>query len=1433
MEFISSIKNTLSQHPGLAEAYNGDLMKIIPYFGLPPVDTTSEFDKMPKSTLSLAQLYDKKSNPYVTHVIYTNFHLLSNSWHYALCPLKLENALVQEYRVRYREISPLDLSPELSAPRVTEYTEKECKVYTSRFSKGFSTTNDFFKTEEGKRDFDEAMHTIAYGAFLTGKLCVVRAITSAETLTIYNIPSAPFGSVSARDIYLNEIRFFGAINTREKVIYLLDAEAKRALSASEMSTRPNVAIFCDGDLAFIAYNNQFETEAYRRGDRTASRHLMEGGEAMRLNGLEIYEDYRYNMKSLGVMDKPGLERNVNVGRAFTVSCHEYMNTPGFDSSRALSFMYYNSKKNDYAIFEASDLLDKCCRFDGDGRLSSYHGELCNSFNSWSSTNQMPPFGDDELVDHYLYKVDGHAGYPRYAVCEVVGDMEKSYLTDDFIRFFGSDFKTKLLQELGEETCRQLGEILTVSSLLYSPATVSDKLENFLAAVMLMPGTAPADETAIWVNHLDGAPQLPYRDPKSGYLYVENPELELSSGQEADYLLKYSLSPVVAVKQGDKTIAYRVFLPPSNPGDWMPVSNGIDKRFTKMKVVKEDGSLEVADIESGGYAYEHCGSIDKPLGYGDLSGISYLAKLHRSGDTRGWDPLLMERASNAFRGFETYFTAARQKFPDNMGFDPRNCPVHLFTGQDDVDSQNAHFHNDFLMSEHYGIFGRRPLKDSNGFTLSVRGKQAESDASVRSQVSNAVRVLQGMGYGEEELLGNEGYARALLLIAIMNVTKLQLVKDLRPYNEGGKIFKDYEGSDLAKAIATHLPDASRNFSFLFENYVFSWYRDNYRGKEEKETPGKTLGMCRNLFQNALNEFVNSSVNISQSSQLSSKRAMDNFLENLRTSNAAKILPAIEFYEEELRRYLADPAGYSVRDERSPAEAAAPYPVQYHCMRLSLDPEGYRTLGVQALSNRAAREKIYSLVAWPSNPENPLTPVHHWTHSAPESAPLNSVGESFTMAGSKGRKSVQPSDRRAPGKKPVPFYDAIRNFPNAPRSKRAQQQHQRRYQAGPLPSYPQSRETDGSGGGEMAGAHKRKRPAEEAVWTKAAFAGRSFRDSRSSSYRPRGGINPERLGPDGDLALTYEEEEEDQAFSGSLDTKFDVDSNKILVRENLINNLLFSMHMSKDLIARLGAQLFCQSVITKAQYKVWLAEGLPIPESFTYAEPWVCLNMGSAVWTEKNIGSTGCGFEDTGLQANVTNKQWTAHYTCYISSHIFADKKIFWADDVSYRGLVHGMGGDVFTEQSGPEGFRPKSCGTVFSKATGFVFSHGPSMRADGLPKPFWTLTGKQDKRYRDSITPPDHYRWPGDIFYNFLWGFQDLNSRGAITVDNSSFITRSSSQYVNVVLSQGRQKNWNPLTGYYGGKDRTTKGTGHLGNWEAKNVLRVLNGQDMGCERDDE
>lgn len=1383
---ITPMQYYMDVNPEIGTIGEDEVRKMFGLYALPPVAADTDFDRMPRSTDTFRRAYEYEA-PMVGRIVHRMTQEL-DCWQFRLMPVRKTDKMTINMQHVHRNITPLDLAPEQAAPKTMDHFTELFTTQLVRQNKGMRLNNDFYKTAIGRQEALDQTRDIGASTVLSLKLSGIQGLMTCKNAYQDRVSQSPSARLSAQEQFISETRNFGLLGTNQLALYIINDEAKKIMATAVPSVKPDTAIFSSGDLSFVAFNSKHETDYYLSGNDSSGKNISKqrldmAGKSFSIKGLRVYEDEPYQLPSLYSGSFEPLIRNVQIGRSFTVSPHEYLGLAGVDYSRAMSFKYWNAKKDDYTLFPARELVRQSCRWGPEGSLREEHWSLCDEFQDFQPGAGLGP-DKRGVLDPFLYRDGG-----SYTVCEAVGDMEPAVLSDDFVRLFGEEFRAKSAAEVGEDVARSMAHLFELSSSLYNGPT-DERVQNFLAAVLLMPDNVPPEPDdgsgrapPKWIAHTFGSPHLPYRDPGTSFLYTREP-----SGAAEDWLD----APVVLVrsKQTQAPVGYRVYSAPG-PGARVPTGGRADRVLRLWAKADEHGKVTTSPLEDPNYQYERCPSYDKPYGYCDYPTMCYLASLHNSGDTRGWSEATLDAVATGIAAFKTHYDLARRVFPGNLAFSESNVPDYLYTGDPDIDAAAAYFHNDFLRGEHNGVVGREVVRDGGGLVVSLSADYARGDADADH------RAEMGQGHALWRAMGGSASAGvdvvSAMIAYIVSRVKPHMQKELGEAPE--TVFEGYEGGALANLVASFYTGATKKFSWFFEHFIVDWYVAKMRA--DPDSSETYLDQCVNLFQAVLNT-SRSGVSVGK---VASVDDLENLVQAYRFSQERRLHPAraesvsgSRKLESALRRLLVerlrgDKESLVARIAAFPGEVPDESTVSSRCMRMSLSPKPYRFLSDQP-------EKLMGLVAWPCSPVHPLEPITEWPITpGRESA----VTAAFAQAGSKRtrhgmgarRMPAPPGKRRAAQREEDHYPYKGRRTATAQRPRRAA---------------PEQRFDPGDAG-------------EQAAWGRAGTrggGGRQQQDGGAAQGPTPGVISYSRMRQGGDLSSSavVDEWHARDAWSGE----------GLPIRNNLVQALLKSMVVSKNPVARLGSQLFVQSRICMQQFLAWLDEKLPVPDSYTYAAPFEELAMGSAVFADSaQAGNTFLGWEDMVLQFEATHKTYIGHFNCYMGSVISDPSKICVIPDVSFKRIVKGFDGSVCTA---PEDFRPDRPRRE-QKKVGFVFSHGPGFKASDMPTPFWTLQGKVDEKKYRLDDESSALRWPGDAYYNHLWGFNRLNQSSVL--DNSSLAASVHSTHVNVTMAQGRQMNWDPTTCTYGTNGYVVKGSGHLKNWEAKSVLSVLSGKEMALE----
>lgn len=261
----------------------------------------------------------------------------------------------------------------------------------------------------------------------------------------------------------------------------------------------------------------------------------------------------------------------------------------------------------------------------------------------------------------------------------------------------------------------------------------------------------------------------------------------------------------------------------------------------------------------------------------------------------------------------------------------------------------------------------------------------------------------------------------------------------------------------------------------------------------------------------------------------------------------------------------------------------------------------------------------------------------------------------------------------------------------------------------------------------------------------------------------------------------------------------------------------------------ANLYASSEVSLDTIDRWLAEGLPTPNNYIFANVFCVLDMGAAAFAAAAPFQLGYNFEAASMTFNGHNQEYFVHWHIWMNVALVDQNNFVIIEDVVFAGYIRGMDhhnvylvgpDDAEARFHDALAFDPSDPNPMGS---GFVFDVGGQFSKEDLPHT-WSITG---------VYPPDRFvdvrltrdaliasapHYPSAGFYALKFRLDGINH--GMRRDHSSLAEAKESTYLNVICSQQKQRLFNPATGQY---DIEERGHGFLGNYCEPGMKDVFNG----------
>lgn len=659
------------------------------------------------------------------------------SWVNLILPRKHADGATITIRKTVYHQGLLDREPELTASKVMEKTSNALTFNTSRFGKSLETPLDIMQHPEGRTNLKNQIAQLNSAIMFTQQYITLNAISERAVIcnTAYLRKRAASNVITER--HEADCFTFGMLNRHPQAIYYLIKRAREAFKVNS-TIEPNVIICGDTDYTFVSMHSPFET---KRAD-PRSKEIMKHPESVKYSNCEVFEmePMSYEGNSFEFFS-----RVVTHGRSHSIFCEDFVNysaVPNFDSRRQMSFSCYNVIPNAFQEVNIRTILDSDPRWDDSGNFHPLLHEICNEpAKYFKEQNRHYTFG--EPIDPYCFSTsrDGPDHVislnDRFRPCDTYADMEPTVLSETYLRFMSSRNYQYAEDSLGSKVLQGVEQLIDISRELNKPPNdkVDEKISNLFAAIGLMEINQPSAEERPYLSHTGGSPQLPHRNPSTGYLYMLDPITNFKSSSnfhgslETNVEIDSYAQPLIVIKKnpgkiipphnnytaGSDVIQYAVFKPPKEIGGFMPAGNSDDQVVTHVLVrVSSDDKvpLELQEIDYTNTAIwpfklERCRSYDKPYGFANLKALEYVASLANEDGGRGWDRNMIKKVQEGAVATKTFLTALKKMYPESAFFYPGNVSADLYTGDVHHDMASAWFEHTFLPFTHNGVLIRTP------------------------------------------------------------------------------------------------------------------------------------------------------------------------------------------------------------------------------------------------------------------------------------------------------------------------------------------------------------------------------------------------------------------------------------------------------------------------------------------------------------------------------------------------------------------------------------------------------------------------------------------------------------------------------------------------------------------------------------------------------
>jgi len=431
-----------------------------------------------------------------------------NTWHTSILPPQIKRNLQVEWEALKTHFAALDETPEGITPRLVQYETERHSAALRHFQQGLDMKHELFKTPKGAQEFQIKFRNVKENAIGTMKMTIEQAVAQAHDY--WKEHNRRFGReyLDINDRIDDEIRLFGVLSTDEKGIYGLHAEVTQMAPDQVF----DIAVVGADTLDFIAYANDFETEAYRRGEAPANRTLTQGGQGLTgvLPGMTIMpNDVRYSQTMRNPMDI--LRRIATFGAHFVLQ-HDDWGKPR-RGIRQPEVQVIAMPEDDWVTITASDALAACLRFDNSGELSALHDDFLENLRS-----QAQIFGGHitDAPDPFLWKTDARSlrgvtmmtNPDAFSVVEHWGDQDLVWRSPEWDADFAR--KAASCMTTTPEQLRLISRLLESLKSVYHTrpsAMPQDEVDRSNAFLQLLAGLAPGPSGIVPADEEWGGPDL--------------------------------------------------------------------------------------------------------------------------------------------------------------------------------------------------------------------------------------------------------------------------------------------------------------------------------------------------------------------------------------------------------------------------------------------------------------------------------------------------------------------------------------------------------------------------------------------------------------------------------------------------------------------------------------------------------------------------------------------------------------------------------------------------------------------------------------------------------------------------------------------------------------------------------------------------------------
>lgn len=1366
---------------------------------------------------TLALAYAGRPNEHITDILHQNF-VNGDGWQFAFAPLRRTQGMGQEWRVFTMDRHSMDAAPEETAPRYTSSRSERHEEKLTRYSIGARAYGDFYNRPEGKTEMLMNFNNMISGGWITCKLIVSQAIFNAKLE--YQEQDAKTG-VEYRKVaeaMQDEVELFAALSKDQKAIYKLQDYVEQKTASA--SPRFNMAVFNKGALSYIAFASAYETEANRRGTEVVQRRLTMGAKSMIgiLPGITIYEDEYLNLANLPTDDITHFVRTVDIGEFTMIDGKNHgEGKSNYHSGNELSIMQASMDVGGWKKFSIYDAIRNSMRWTPDGNLTPNLHEFVQHIGYVLKKTGIA-LDNPNHVDPYVWRSDreGLGNNDRYTVIEHWGDMDVHYNTVRQNILFGEAVAKLVRKEMSDDEFKNLRELKELIDRLYDVHDItSEAIQGYFFAIVANPENKPTRDSDIMLRaNRHGSVQLPHvdRTPNielskkyvgttgatalpNGALYVTNPTTRTR-------LYVWAVEPVVGEILNETTGTYRLTLDQSDKTltetQRAKIASFDPKKreyiVSGFKPLGPQGApiayllapiSQFEDLtESGeaiGYKFVNQSLIGRLLDRDTPGGATVSSELIGGGNTLGIRTIRLVSAPGTPVGYG-YINGARTIAQlaadmDYRGWDEVMCKQALsgITAADKLAKILTRISPECaLLDETYTPEFMRtnvPSVNKANNILSNLFDHVKYPVWARAATRKTSYGLDTMiGYiSEPEQTEEVGLLTIehvnTIAAAIMNPPS-QSVKDILKAVLGNSNVDQKIYSALMKDPASLIKAYEKtNIGAAYGELHTSAAKHPERFVHilEREIGGlikqERVIAAVNVFNTILGIAYQFMTGQEKSSHQTPDTVKDLILRAMKLGETKTSTYKTPLYEEHS-------AHKTVRDRTISGGS------KYYNTRLCVSDVAFHSISAEASYATVGELEFYSKqLLRPSNPLDPFRPL----------------GDIDVTSAKDRRDDLETFQHARAGHDRSRIADLI--FGNTSLI----QDHSRAERIIHRPKSLRQPDDDV----EMFDPYK-----------------------ETGSHMPRSLLD-DAIGPLYTRPVKRPNEDLVDRKGKPLEQTEALVAKKFLIkRYNEISEVT-------DDIVRMAALMLILTRVTRQSLENWVDNGLPIPDCcYVIARPFIRLRMSSGLWAEGGSGTANVGYnyDDVVMQFNGMHKTWFLHYTIWLGCAIYDPKKFIIVKDIKFEGYVGGYDDSIISDPSELD-TRNIDWKTVKSN---LVFSLGANWgREDALrtsnPMP---LTGKYDQRalpYKFSdkkrIFNPGEPLWPSFFFYEFIWGFSDINN--GVDIDYSTYSSIRDTQYFPGLMFMASHKVYNDRDG-----DWTTviEGTGHLKKFDPKELRQALSGK---------